>query len=298
MDIDDRLKKLEESIDEHNIDLYDPDFLSIPIRLASFKLNGYSNLVVELNKERYDCETYIEKASYIDRYKKVYLSNRGKYKCLLQNLSNGTLKICYPECLSGEEDYLYGALDHSWDFEKDKSLDENITAYMKAKLKLRIHEIDEELYILSHYPSSYVNTFSTFIGPNSVAKYESDMICYKDVSITVYENHHFAVSYNENSTEETKNALFNILSFFNGEPYFYFTENYNFNRKICELYEQFDLLDMLRLRTKNFFDSKRKEPFYLELPILRNKNRYNLICFEDLQHEMVFELYHASLKQF
>jgi len=298
LNLDIKLKRLEKSIDEHVIELHDSNYLYIPFQLASFELQGYTNLIVELNKARYACKSYIEKKSFIDKYKKVYLSSKKMYNRLLRNLNNGTLRVRYPRSLEGEEDYLYGTLGHSWEFDKDKSLSENIASYMKAKLKQRIHETNEKLFILRQYPSNYINTFSTFIGPYSVAKYERDTICYKDVFIAVSEHHHFSVFYNENSTEETKNVLLNILAYFNGQPYFYFTENYNFNRKICELYEQFDLLDMLRLRKKDFFDSKKQEPFHLELPILKTQNNYNLVCFNDSQYEMIFELYHASLKQF
>lgn len=98
--------------------------------------------------------------------------------------------------------------------------------------------------------------------------------------------------------EKVKRALLNILAYFNGQPHFYFTENYNFNRKIAELYEQFDLMDMLKLRKKDFFVSEEIEPNYCELPVLKRKNNYEFICLEDSPHEMIFELYHASLKQF
>ncbi|WP_026883543.1 hypothetical protein [Clostridium akagii] len=298
MDFDAKLRNIEESIKENVIDVYDSDLLSIPIKLAYFELQGYTNLIIELNKLRYSCISYTEKKNLNYKYKRVYLSSRRMYRRLLRNLCNGTLTIRYPRCLEGEEECFYGALSYSCKFNKEKSLDENIVIYMKLKLNQRIYETNEELFKLNQYPNYYINTFTTFIGPYSVAKYEKDIIFYKDVFIAVSEEHHFSIFYNENSTEETKKALLSILAYFNGEPYFYFTENYNFNRKICELYEKFDLLDMLRLRKKNFFDSKREEPFIIELPILKTKNGYNLICFDDIQHEMIFELYHASLKQF
>jgi len=65
-----------------------------------------------------------------------------------------------------------------------------------------------------------------------------------------------------------------------------------------DLYAKFDLMDMLRLRKKDFFDSKVEEPFHIESPILKTKKGFNFIEIEAVQHEMIFELYHASLKQF
>lgn len=298
LNLDVKIKKIEKLINENVIEFHNSNYLDMPIQLAGFELHDYTKLIVELNKARYSCKSYIEKKSFINKYKRVYLSSKKMYNRLLRNLNNGSLRICYPENLEGEEGYLYSALRHSWEFDEGKSLNENIVYYMRRKLRQRIYEVNQELYILKHFPSNYINTFTTFIGPYSVAKYEQDIIFYKDVFIAVSEPHHFSIFYNENSSEVTKNTLLNILAYFNGQPYFYFTENYSFNRKICELYEQFDLLDMLRLRKKDYFDSKKQEPFFLELPILQTQNNYNFISFNDSPHEMIFELYHASLKQF
>jgi len=220
------------------------------------------------------------------------------YNRILKNVKNGSVKVLYPNIPNDKEEYLYGVLERSFQINRERSLDENISNFMVEKLKQKIHETNQELYILKNYPARYINTFSTFIGPNSVSKYRKDLIMYKDVTIMATESHSYSVFYNEKTTENTKNALLNILAYFNGEPTFYFTEHYDFNRKLSDLYEQFDLLDMLRLRKKDFFDSKHKEPFHLELPILKQKNGYNRVCFEDSSHEYIFELYHASLKQF
>lgn len=298
MDIDSKLNEIENSIDEYVIDVYDPNYLHMPMRLAYYELKGYTEVVIELNRARFACETYKEKELFIEMYKKIFLSSRKMYKRLLGNLSNGKVKILYPETLNGNEEYIYGVLVVTCQFNRYKSLDENLTNYMKAKLRERIQYSNQELFKLKYYPADYINTFSTYIGPNSVLKYRKEIILYKDVIISATESHSFSVFYNEITTENTKNAVLNILAYLNGQPTFYFTENYDFNRKLCELYEQFDLLDMLRLRKKNFFDSKQKEPFYLELPILKQKNGYNMVCVEESHHEMIFELYHASLKQF
>lgn len=297
MDVNSSLKDIEASIDEYNIDLYDSNYLNISIKLAYFELDEYNQLILELNQARYACETYEEKELFVKKYKKVYLSLRKMHNRILRNLSNGTVNILYPDTLADNEEYLYGALNRFRKFDPNKSLEENLTIYMKEKLKQNIRESNQELFTLKHYPAKYINTFSTYIG-SKVLKYRDDIIIYKDVFITATESHSFSVFYNEITTDNNKNSLLNILAYLNGHPSFYFTENYDFNRKLTELYDQFDLLDTLRLRKKDFFDSKYKEPIYLEFPILKQKNGYNMVCFEDSQHEFIFELYHASLKQF
>lgn len=298
MILDNKLKKLEDSIDTHVIDVSKYDYSEVPVVLAFYELEGYLKLIIELNRERNACKSYEEKELFLNKYKKVYLSERLMYRRILKNLINGTVKIRYSETLRGQEEYLFGALNRFKKFDRQKSLNENLSEYMKAKLRQKILDVNQELYKLQNYPADYINIFSKFIGPNPISKYRKDIIVYKDVSIAETESNSYSVFYNENTTENTKNALLNILAYFNGSPFFYYTENYNFNRKLLELYEQFDLLDMLRLREKNFFDRNRKEPFYLELPILKQKNDYNIVTIQDSEHEMIFELYHASLKQF
>lgn len=296
LELEIKLREIEESINEYIIDLGD-NYLSVPARLAYFELDEYSKVIIELNKERYSMKSYDEKKYLKSKYQQVYKASKKMYSKLLKNIKNKTLKIECDIRLESNKNYLYEILGRSFAFNERKLLYENICMYMEFKMKQRIHEINIELHRLKDFPNTYINTINKFIGPNSITKYDKDIFFYKDVYIAVSEMHHFSVFYNENSKEETKNALLNIIAYFNGQPYFYFTENYNFNRKIGNLYEQFDLLDLLRLRKKNFFDSKSEEPFHLELPILRT-NVYEGIYFKESNHEMLFELYHASLKQF
>lgn len=298
MDLDRKLIELESSINECDIDLRDAKDSYIIIRLSFYELNGYSDIISELNRERFSCKSLDEKRFYVEKYKKVYLSERKMYRRILRNLENGTGKVLFPYSLKGNEELLYNILENSWEVDRLKSLEENATKFMQSKLKQKIRETNQELFKLKEYPEEYINTFSTFIGPYSIVKYNRGIVFYKDVFVAATESHSYSVFYNEETKESTKNALLNILAYYNGQPYFYFTENYDFNRKINELYAQFDLLDMLRLRKKNFFDSKQNEPFHLELPILKQKKNYNMVCIENTEHEMIFELYHASLKQF
>lgn len=294
LNIHKKLKELENTIDEYAIDMRHLDFFKLPIGLMGYELKGYGQLVQELHQERGSYKTYNDKERLIKEYKKIYLSQRKMYKRILRNLNNGTAKFLYSDLLKDQEERLY----ERFKFDRTKSLDENLTSYMKAKLGKEIKESNQELFKLNHYPTDYINTLKTYIGPSSVLRFRRDAIYYKDVFIAETDSHSFSVFFNEHSKETTKNSLLNMLAYLNGHPSFYFTENYGFNEKICDLYQQFDLLDMLRLRKKDFFGSKQEEPFYRELPILKQRKGYDMVCLEDSRHEILFELYHASLKQF
>ncbi|MDI6678836.1 MULTISPECIES: hypothetical protein [Bacillus cereus group] len=294
MNIHNKLKELENLIDEYTIDISDSTLLDFHIKLQYFELKGYWELFRELNLKRQSCKTYREKELLVDKYKGFYLSERKMYWRILRNLNDGTAKVLYPDVLKGKEEYIYSALRPSEQFDKSKSIDENLVNYMKNRLIKNIRVLNQELFMLNNYPVLYTNTVSTFIGPSSVLENRGDQISYKDAYIAASQSDGYSVFYNENTNENTNNALLNILAYFSGKPLFYFTENNNFNSKLSELYEQFELLDMLRLRKKNFFDSRHHEPFSLELPIFKRSK----VCLEESQHEMIFELYHASLKQF
>ncbi|MEH6985807.1 hypothetical protein V7061_27995 [Priestia megaterium] len=295
MDLDMELKRIEDSIDKYAIDFSTVNYLEMPIKLYYYELQDYQKLLHKLYMERASIKNYEEKKRFLDKYKKVYLSQKKMYQCILKNLKSGEAKILYPMEL---EKNIYEMLQERFQFDKTKYLDENLVTYMKAIVERKIHHSNQELFKLKNYPADYLNTFSTYIAPNSVFRYRSELVNYRDVMIAPTDTNSYSIFYNEKTLDSTKNALLNILSFLNGQPSFYCTENYDFNRKLADLYDQFDLLDMLRLRKKNFFDSKQKEPFYLELPILKQKNGYDMVCFEESKHEMIFELYHASLKQF
>lgn len=294
MDVDKELKIIEGLIDVSSIQFNSRESSFFSMHLAYFELSEFSDFIRKLNKERYECQNFDDKSGYLEKYKKVYLSQKRTYNRLLKNLEDGTVNITIP--VQNKEQVSFA--DDVLNFDASISFENNVRDYLQKKIKQRLQEINEELYKIKHYPNSYINTFRNFVGPNSVLKYRNDMVFYKDVYITYDSSNSYSVFYNEKTEEKVKRALLNILAYFNGQPHFYCTENYDFNRKLMELYEQFDLLDMLRLRKKDFFVSEEVEPNYCELPVLKRKKNYDFICLEDSQHEMIFELYHASLKQF
>lgn len=297
MKLKDKLIHIDKSTNENLIDLSKYSYYEIPVILVYFELEEYTKIILELNKERNSKITYDEKKDLINQYIVVYKSCKKKYNKLLKNIKDNNLEIKYSEELEENKEYIYKSIVIPL-FDESKSLYENIRLYMELKLEQRIVEINEELYRLKNIPSFYINTFSTFIGPSNPSKYTKDIFFYKDINIMVSQKNHFSVFYNEKSKEETKNTLLGIIAYLNATPYFYFTENYSFNKKILYLYEQFDLLDILRLRDKEFFYRKDNEDKLFMIGTIIKINKQGAIYFEKSEHEMLFELYHASLKQF
>lgn len=79
IDVDNRLYELENSIDEVIIDVSDSDYLRTPVRLAFYKLEEYSRLILGVNKERNAYKTYQEKEQVVEKYKKFIYP---KEKCI------------------------------------------------------------------------------------------------------------------------------------------------------------------------------------------------------------------------
>jgi hypothetical protein len=297
-DLDKELRELDKNIDEHLLNLEKPDFMHSATYIVLYDIEKYNHLIVKLNQIRYSATTYQEKAALICKYKRVYIAKRRKFLRILKNLKEGSLNIRYNKELNEDIDYISSMIQVSYTYNDNLPVLSNVNSFMEAKLLSRIYEMNNEIYKLNKFPYEYINTESVFIAPYNPTKYDHDIIFYKDVFVCNKENHHFGLFYNENTRDETKRAILNILAFLNAEPYFYFSANPNFNRKLDELYRQFDLMDMIRLRKKNYFDSSIEEPFHIESPILKTKKGFNFIEIKPAQHEMIFELYHASLKQF
>ncbi len=294
LDVAKELKELESSFDKL-IDLSDLNPINFMKRLHLYRLKGYEELIFKLGKEKALCKTSNEKKPYLEKYKMIYLSERKMCIRILKELDKEAVSLKYPKSI---EIIIKRVLESRKLYSDEKSLYENIKNYLKLMIKRELEETNQLLYSLKKYPFEYINTPDSFIGPEPVYRYRKDIILYKDAYITANEGSHYSVFGNENTSEATKNTLLNIIAYLSGRPYFYFTENRSFNKKLFNLYEQFDLLDMLRLRKKNFFESPEDEPLHLELPILKQVKGYSTVHFKDSQHEMLFELYHASLKQF
>ena len=297
MDISIEIKKIEGSINTKKIKIFEDDIFTLAMRFAYFEYSQYNSLIVKLNRLRIKCLTYNEKAAFVPMYKAIYYSARKMYKRTLSNIKLGKLKIEH-NIKVVDDDAVKKIIEHFLHDNASMDLNQACLRIISNAIFNQLLEIKEELYILDNHPDAYINTFHTYIGPTSIMRYRSDQVFYKDVNFIPTDSDSYSVSYNEKTTTETKNAILDIFAYLNGSPYFYFTDNPEFNKKICDLYERFDLLDLIKLRKKNYFSVLSDEPISLQLPLLRTSNKRCIIEIPTSQHEKVFELYHASLKQF
>lgn len=264
------------------------------LSLAFYEPIPYKKLIVEINNERDKFERTQQREVFIPIYKKVYLAQRKKLKRILAKITDRTIKI-HPE---PKRDEMIQFLKESWKYNNAIDNKENVYQYAETRLRKAIHDTNEELYILSKFPAVYYNQKSGYIGGEFNYRYENEILIYDKVNTMTDGMHHFLLYCNDHSTLSDKRSLLNILAYLNGCPNFEFLSNPRVNRKLDELYRNFDLLDCIRLRHPNYLKSDFEKPIYLELPIIKNYKSFNIITFKKLPHEGILDLYHASLKQF
>lgn len=289
LDIEARIKKVDNEISETEL------FLEHGIiSLAFYEPILYNKLLVEINNEREKFESTRQRKAFIPIYKKVFLAQRKKMKRILANVINRTIRI-NPE---PTRDEMIKFLIKSWSYNENISHQENIYQYTETRIRKTIIETNEELYILNKFPAVYYNKKSGYIGGEFNYRYENEIIIYNNVNVMSDGMHHFLLYCNDSSTLNDKRALLNILAYLNGSPNFEFLSNTRVNKKLDDLYRQFDLLDCIRLRHPNYLISDIDKAIYLELPIIKKHRQYDIITFEKMPHEGILDLYHASLKQF
>lgn len=264
------------------------------VSLMFYEPKEYNQLIVKLNIEREKHSSTQERLAFIPLYKKVYFAQRKKLMRILDGVKSRSIKIIPEPTREDMKTYV----NKSWKYRSDISHSENIYLYAENRIKYAIFKTNEELYILKKYPAVYYNHESNYVGGLFKYRYEDEIIIYDRVNVLSDGMHHFRLYCNDSSKSGDKRTLLNILAYLNGCPNFEFLANAEVNRKLDDLYYQFDLLDSLRLRHPNYLKENVEKPIHLELPIIKNVNGYKMIAFHKLPHEGILDLYHASLKQF
>jgi hypothetical protein len=79
VNLEKKLQEIENSIDVNSITIEVKDSSYVPIQLAYFELDGYKQLIMELNRTRNAYTNYNDKELLIECYRKIYLSSKKMY---------------------------------------------------------------------------------------------------------------------------------------------------------------------------------------------------------------------------
>lgn len=289
IDVKQRLAEIDGSVLENKI------YLKYGLlSLSMYEIEEYVDLVCELNCLREQEKELDKRKAFIPLYKKVFWAQKRKLEKMLKNLQNRELDIVP---MATESEMKEAPLE-TLIYDDKLSAEDNFFKYAENRIRRAILLTNEEIYILNNYPSVYYNQKQSCIGGDFGYRYRNEMIIYKKVNAARTDSHYFSTYSNKNNSLSDQRALLNILAYINGRPNFEFLNNRKVNQKLDGLYQNFDLLDCIRLRCKNYLKSDEQKNIYLELPIIKNKVPYNLIIFKEMPHEGILDLYHASLKQF
>ena len=207
LNVDKELRDINTRIDEHLLDFRHDDYTDSATYIYLFNLEDYDHLLARQIKLRYASNDYHEKVNIQGEYRKILYAKRLKLKRLLRNLENGSVEVKYNSELDENVDFLKELIVKSYMYKEEVSHRENVISFIKAKLRARIYEVNNEIVRLRKFPNEFINTLSTFIAPYNPSKYDGDIIFYKDVFICNKETHHMGIYYNENTFEETKKAI-------------------------------------------------------------------------------------------
>jgi len=164
------------------------------------------------------------------------------------------------------------------------------------KLQLQLKESEENIFKISNYEFA---TFKNeeFLGSNFYLRFPKELIIYKDVSIGK-SGFGFSILTKDNSKNEDKVNLLSIIAFIQAVPNFILTENSAYNEKLTNIYNEFDILDLLTISSAKFFNSPKSKFRSLSTPIFKLYKNTSITIIPECQHLELFHLYHSSLKQF
>lgn len=92
MKLKNQLEYIDRLIDENIIDFSEYIDYKLSFRLIYFEIVEYTDIIIELNKERNSKKTYDEKKNLISQYIEVYEACKSKYSKLLENIKSNNLR--------------------------------------------------------------------------------------------------------------------------------------------------------------------------------------------------------------
>lgn len=176
----------------------------------------------------------------------------------------------------------------------------NLNEYLRYQILNALSEQEKYCYLrlkfIKEFKSYYTN--KKFLWIDFKPRFEKELVAYKNLFLDS-RFHEFFISYNNNLNDiDTISNFINILSYLNQRPIIYQLNNSYYREKLSNSYSECDILDLLRIRHKIFFNNEYDKYFGQEDVILKySLSEYKLIKIPEMNHEELFELYTASLKQ-
>ena len=276
------------------IDLGKLEAITLPIIIFDYKIRSFSELLNEIAYELEDCSVVSKRKKILAQYKFVREHEKVAVDYFLRGLKGGTITIEY-EIEKSNEEFVYDLTKA----DATKGIEEIIEERIRKSLESQKLDIMEQLYLMRHHEFifSHQNEYGIISGNydqqflNSIVLYKNMFIEYQSIQRI------YILKYNKEETHGLYNDFMNILSFLLGRPLFLYNSNYEYDKKIEELYDQCELFDMVKLRRNKLFQKEREDVYFSTRTIFRSTCPYRVTQIPDMQHPAILELYNAALKQ-
>lgn len=288
------LEEIVGNLDHSKFILEFPDEITSGFYLNFIRVENFDSLFRKAHKEFNEAKSLTRQKKILNEELIVYKALVKYLKWIISGIDKGAIKIVLyfkPNSKTHIETFLTDFLKLSIEL----SFEEKIKIQTLKKLKEQLKESNQAIFELENYRFSTFK-YEDFLGSNFYLRFPKESIIYKELNISTT-RYGSSILYKDESQKKDKNDLLNILAFLQAYPNFILTKNKYYNEKLSKIYYQFDILDLLTLTNKRFFDNPKGEFRSLSTPILRLYKKTNFTILPVIQMPELFDLYHSSLKQ-
>lgn len=288
------LNNINNKLDSNNFYLNLPNSIDCIVHLNFIRVDAFDNFFRKYHKEFNQTKKISKQKKILSKELLVYKSLVKYLKKLINGIKKNTTNVIInynPEL----KEHIESALTRLFKFKPELDFNEKIKIQTLRKLEQQFQQSNQAIFELENYQFSTYQ-FEDFLGSNFYLRFPKESIIYKEINITSSKYGSSIIS-NHESQKKDKNDLLNILSFLQASPNFLLTKNRYYNDKLSTIYNEFDILDLLTLTSKRFFNNPKEEFRSISTPILKLYRNTNFTILPSINKEELFNLYHSSLKQ-
>lgn len=295
MTIYEEARQISSNILQQGIDLGEIDQFDKVAKAVFYEISEYNDLLKRIGAKIEDAEEQNQLRLLLCKYDFVLKQKKETIEQLIIGIKSGSIPLSF-------------TINTEWESSLRKLVNEDEVEEVKnvveqriiGRLSLQHRQVMEQRYLIKKSPFVFAkSTKWEFVGSNYEQQYLNCMVMYKNMFIE-YEDiaHVYVLKYDLLETYGSKNDFMNILSFLLCKPIFVYTKGYSYSKKLEKIYEECNLMDMVKLRKNQLFSDNEHEENYIEArPILKCNTPYNITEIPQMDHPEAFELYNAALKQ-
>lgn len=270
------------------------DELFSEIYLGFIRVKDFENLFRNYHILFNSTKKHTRQKQILKEEEAVYKELAKHLKNLIAGINSKATKIIFPYKKENEEQ-LNKTLTKLFKIDSRLTFEEKIREQTLRRLRQQLKETNQAIFELRNFQFA---TFKNeeFIGGNFYLRFPKELIIYKDVCINK-SRYGSSVLTKDESHDNDKISLLNILAFLQASPNFLLTKNQSYNEKLTTIYNEFDILDLITLTSSKFFSTPKSKFRSLSTPIFKLQKETNFTIIPEVNDLELFHLYHSSLKQ-